>query len=841
MCDLPYFVFSLAVVLRACGHADKKGAPVSGKPGGGAPTSLRFSSQPASYWPDNYGGQPGPDSPVKMSPVSERIKALEALAARKEADFRCDSFWNLKERQRDKWSSDAPNPAEEKTTSERSSPDGDSPETPAESRQPIELEETETWMKAHLPPAPDFGAVSPEPEPAHESPPLPARADVPNAPADPWRDASKRKESESAVGVEEPDFELNFLPTAHVWTRPDNSGARALPPAPLDSPPDECAPEAPGDETADDPEPAEVREADSSGESEETVVEDEPAPVVPSSRWDGPPPGADAPSPDPQEVSVPLRLERKLMQVPTINVIETEEPNRSDDEMEMELEEEDEDDEEPKSAQAAPEDADEPANRRPVETEFMEGYSPPSSPVQSEDEHPMLHSQAEAFPEKPVEHQDHKFDLPATSETASNFTKETDSPGNDDDGGSEEAQEEEEDRVDVAAWDASPDDKDEAFFSRNSFMREDTYEGRSFDDEQPPLPCETAPMAPMSDGFLSDSLEADAKPREAPPSRDHADDPRDDVAPQPIDSFVEFMRECLKTREGQEPDGDPRSPPSPPDVPTLPEEEAVAIGAPEELDDGRTANEKRPASRSEMPESGDPATFRRASPDGDPHAFSEEVDPADIWVAEAYHLAELVLMSVLTHDSVKDLIYWRDPKKSGLVFGLSMLVLLSLAAFSVISVVSYLLLALLCVTITFRIYKSVVQAVKKSDDGHPFKPLLEKDVSISAETFRKHVDASLTYINGALKQLSRLFLVEDLVDSLKLAVVMWLLTYVGAIFNGITILILVDILLFAIPPVYEKNKTQIDQYVDLARTRINTTVAKLQEKLPGAVKRSKSE
>ncbi|XP_077445905.1 reticulon-3 isoform X2 [Stigmatopora argus] len=191
--------------------------------------------------------------------------------------------------------------------------------------------------------------------------------------------------------------------------------------------------------------------------------------------------------------------------------------------------------------------------------------------------------------------------------------------------------------------------------------------------------------------------------------------------------------------------------------------------------------------------------------------------------------------------SVKDLIYWRDPKKSGLVFGLSMLVLLSLAAFSVISVVSYLLLALLCVTITFRIYKSVVQAVKKSDDGHPFKPLLEKDVSISAETFRKHVDASLTYINGALKQLSRLFLVEDLVDSLKLAVVMWLLTYVGAIFNGITILILVDILLFAIPPVYEKNKTQIDQYVDLARTRINTTVAKLQEKLPGAVKRSKSE
>lgn len=47
--------------------------------------------------------------------------------------------------------------------------------------------------------------------------------------------------------------------------------------------------------------------------------------------------------------------------------------------------------------------------------------------------------------------------------------------------------------------------------------------------------------------------------------------------------------------------------------------------------------------------------------------------------------------------------------------------LLSLAAFSVISVVSYLILALLSVTISFRVYKSVIQAVQKSEEGHPFK------------------------------------------------------------------------------------------------------------------------
>lgn len=49
------------------------------------------------------------------------------------------------------------------------------------------------------------------------------------------------------------------------------------------------------------------------------------------------------------------------------------------------------------------------------------------------------------------------------------------------------------------------------------------------------------------------------------------------------------------------------------------------------------------------------------------------------------------------------------------------------------------------------------------------RALIDKDVSIAPESFRKHVDASLTYINRALKQMSHLFLVEDLVDSLKVS------------------------------------------------------------------------
>uniref|UniRef100_A0A667WSP3 Reticulon n=1 Tax=Myripristis murdjan TaxID=586833 RepID=A0A667WSP3_9TELE len=152
------------------------------------------------------------------------------------------------------------------------------------------------------------------------------------------------------------------------------------------------------------------------------------------------------------------------------------------------------------------------------------------------------------------------------------------------------------------------------------------------------------------------------------------------------------------------------------------------------------------------------------------------------------------------------LVYWREPKKSAVAFGVSLLVLFAVATLSVISVVSYLLLASLCVTITFRVYKSVIQAVQKSDEGHPFKSLLDRDVSVSSESFHQLSEKFLVYLNSFIRQSRRLLLVEDLVDSVKLAGVMWVMTYIGAVFNGITILILADIIFFTTPLVYQKKK-----------------------------------
>jgi len=181
---------------------------------------------------------------------------------------------------------------------------------------------------------------------------------------------------------------------------------------------------------------------------------------------------------------------------------------------------------------------------------------------------------------------------------------------------------------------------------------------------------------------------------------------------------------------------------------------------------------------------------------------------------------------------VVELIYWRDVKKSGIVFGSVLVLLLSLALFSVLSVVAYLSLALLTVTTTFVVYKKILGAVQKQGDGHPFKQLLEYDVSLPEDKLHEVADAVLKSSMNTVKELRRLFLVEDLVDSLKFGLILWVLTYFGAWFNGMTLIILIFVGVFTIPKFYETYKAQIDQYVDLAKTQVNNVIAQVREKIP---------
>ncbi|XP_071657607.1 reticulon-3-like isoform X2 [Patagioenas fasciata] len=187
--------------------------------------------------------------------------------------------------------------------------------------------------------------------------------------------------------------------------------------------------------------------------------------------------------------------------------------------------------------------------------------------------------------------------------------------------------------------------------------------------------------------------------------------------------------------------------------------------------------------------------------------------------------------------AVRDVLLWRPPGRSGALLALSALLLLSLSACSAVAVLAHAALALLSVTISLRVYRGLLAALQRAPDAHPFRAYLDLDLTLTPERFEAVAVGAARQLDRGLRRLLRLLLVHDLLDSLKLAVTMWLLTYVGAVFNGITLLILAELLAFTLPPLYEKYKVQIDHSMGVARQQIDDVVAKVHAKLPFLAKK----
>ncbi|XP_066437608.1 reticulon-2 isoform X2 [Eleutherodactylus coqui] len=178
--------------------------------------------------------------------------------------------------------------------------------------------------------------------------------------------------------------------------------------------------------------------------------------------------------------------------------------------------------------------------------------------------------------------------------------------------------------------------------------------------------------------------------------------------------------------------------------------------------------------------------------------------------------------------AVADLLYWRDITLSaGCLTGLT-LCLLALIQFSVISIISYACLLILSAAFTLRLYYRVL---KKGDGGNPFQKYLDVDPILPPQQVEVYSSRLVVLIFSALSTLRRLFLVQDTKESLKFLLLLYLLTYVGAVVNGLTLLLLVVIGVFTFPVMYKHNQALVDQYVSAVTSRIAAFRAKFRAQL----------
>ena len=85
-------------------------------------------------------------------------------------------------------------------------------------------------------------------------------------------------------------------------------------------------------------------------------------------------------------------------------------------------------------------------------------------------------------------------------------------------------------------------------------------------------------------------------------------------------------------------------------------------------------------------------------------------------------------------------------------------------------------------------------------------------MTISDERINDIANCVAGKINGVITELRRFFLIDNMVDSVKFGLALWLLTYIGSWFNAMTLLILGWVGLFSVPKVRyisKKNKNHL--------------------------------
>ncbi|XP_044059942.1 reticulon-2a isoform X3 [Siniperca chuatsi] len=168
-----------------------------------------------------------------------------------------------------------------------------------------------------------------------------------------------------------------------------------------------------------------------------------------------------------------------------------------------------------------------------------------------------------------------------------------------------------------------------------------------------------------------------------------------------------------------------------------------------------------------------------------------------------------------------DLIYWKDTERTGMVLTGLVVGLLSLFQLSIITVVSTVSLAVMCFTISVRIYYQVLYILSWGDGEHPFKSYLDLDISFSGEEADLYMQKAIVMALSAVDTLKGLFFVGNLFESLKLLVLMYLVTYLGDLCNGLTLFIIGVIALFSLPLFYRQRQEQVDSFIAKIQAHID--------------------
>lgn len=193
------------------------------------------------------------------------------------------------------------------------------------------------------------------------------------------------------------------------------------------------------------------------------------------------------------------------------------------------------------------------------------------------------------------------------------------------------------------------------------------------------------------------------------------------------------------------------------------------------------------------------------------------------------------------YPEVTFILHWRDPIRTGLLFGIVNLAyfLVTYGEYSVTTLVNYCALALLAAAFA---YANGLILWARYIQGIPIEnPLSSRwassKVVVSRAVIEKHVDALHSLVNAVLDISRDIYYCNFPFLSIKFAAIFFVTSLFGKWFSGFTLLYLATIVLFAWPRLYEEKKAEIDHYYKIANDQITVYTDLALSKIPKLDKR----
>ncbi|CAI2723282.1 unnamed protein product [Schistosoma spindalis] len=182
-------------------------------------------------------------------------------------------------------------------------------------------------------------------------------------------------------------------------------------------------------------------------------------------------------------------------------------------------------------------------------------------------------------------------------------------------------------------------------------------------------------------------------------------------------------------------------------------------------------------------------------------------------------------------EKVRSIVYWRQPIVTGVILIVLLIVEFSFMCLSAISFIAYIGLALLVSVNLLRMY---YHFVAKTENNF-VREYLEREITVPQDKAEKVSRRLTEVLNKGLIRTREIFLLTDPAASVKFAVLLYLLTYIGAQFNFLTLCILFTFGVFCVPKFYERYQPEIDKMIELAKSKIDMVSSQVKthlEKVP---------